>query len=562
MTSDLNDVTCPKCKHDRNPATLKKCEICGHSLAKGAAKPTALVPIALLSAFGFAIVGSGYLLLKDQVGSLLGQKPDAALVSSASKQNPAARGDLKILGDTFSGYSTFRNPAFLDTLKASGLNLQYADEFDQAKRAASLGQGQADIVVTTLDQVLKQKPAGKIVGLIDRTVGADAVVLNTKQYPQLKSLLDLTQLVKQSQGQQKVIAFAGDTPSEYLGLVLDTKFEAFNLSDFEVAKVADASEAWKKMQNPQANVAIAILWEPYVTQARQQGNTVVLSSQDTPNTIVDVMVASDQLIKSQPEKISQLLSAYYRRIDSTAQDNSQLKKDIATDGKLSAAEATAVLKGINFFTSLETQRWLTDGTLQKRIGSTAAVLTLAGKLDQVPPQPQSLFSDRFMKRAIANTQQLVDLVRASDPQLAARLAGTQAPPAVGSQPSTAQVQSAPNIGNLALQGQVGFDTGSAQLTSDGQKTLKTLRQEIEEFNTQTVAVRIIGHTSQTGAADLNQSLSQQRAQVVVDYLRTLGLKHKIIAQGKGFSEPLAGVSPENIQNQRTEIRLVRINEQR
>jgi OmpA-OmpF porin, OOP family len=559
MTNDFNFVKCPKCEHDRNAATLKKCEICGHPLGKGAAKPSALIPIALISAFGLGIAGSGYFLLKDQVGKLFGKKPDAALVSGTSNQNSAARGDLKILGDTFSGYSTFRNPAFQSSLKASGLNLQYADEFDQAKRAASLGQGQADIVVTTLDQFLKQKPAGKVVALIDRTVGADAVVLNTKQYPQLKSLLDLTQLVKQSPDKQKVMTFAGDTPSEYLGLVLDTKFEAFNLSDFEVAKVADASEAWKKMQDPNENVAIAVLWEPYVTQARQQGNTVVLSSQDTPNTIVDVMVASDKLIQSQPEKISQLLDAYYRRIDSTVQDNSQLKKDIAEDGKLSPTEASAVLKGINFFTSLETQRWLTDGTLEKRIGSTAAVLALAGKLDQVPTQPKSLFSDQFMKGAIANTQKLVDLIRASDPQLAARLAGTQTAAAAGSQPSTTQVQSAPNIGNLALQGQVGFDTGAAQLTSSGQKTLNTLRQEIEEFNTQTVAVRIIGHTSKTGSAALNQTLSQQRAQVVVDYLRSLGLKHKIIAQGKGFSEPLAGKSPADSQNQRTEIRLVRIN---
>lgn len=114
-------------------------------------------------------------------------------------------------------------------------------------------------------------------------------------------------------------------------------------------------------------------------------------------------------------------------------------------------------------------------------------------------------------------------------------------------------------GHSLGQGQVSFDIGSAQLTSDGQKTLNKLRQEIEEFNTQTVAARIIGHTSQTGTVALNQTLSQQRAQVAVDYLRSLGLKHEIIAQGEGFSEPLAGKSPADSQNQRTEIRLVRIN---
>jgi OmpA-OmpF porin, OOP family len=540
-----------------NQALFKKCTNYGNAFEKGAAKPTALVLLSLLSACGLAISGFGYLM-----AHLLGSKPDTARVSNPLihvSQKSKASGKFKILGDTFSGYSTFRNSAFSNELKASGLNVQYADEFDQAKRAASLGSGEADILVTTLDQFLKQKPAGKVVGLIDRTVGADAVVLNTKQFPQLKSLLDLTQLVKQSQGKPKVMTFAGDTPSEYLGLVLDTKFEAFNFSDFEVVKVADASDVWKKMQDPKGNVAIAVLWEPYVTHARKQGNTVILSSQDTPNTIVDVIVASDHLIQAHPEEITQFLGAYYHRIDRAAQENTQLQKDIAEDGKLSPTDAASVLKGINFFSSLETQRWLSDGTLEKRIGSTAAILTLAGKLDQVPAQPKTLFSDQFIKVAIANTQKLINLVRASDPQLASRLEGSQAVTATGKPSSKIQIQSAPNIGNLALKGEVSFDVESAELTSEGKKTLNILSKEIAEFNTQTVAVRIIGHTSQSGDAALNQNLSQIRAQVVANYLRSLGLKHKILAQGKGFSDSLAGVSSTDSQNQRTEIRLIRIN---
>lgn len=265
--------------------------------------------------------------------------------SSSSKQN-----QMTVLGDTFSGYSTFRSAALQEALKEVGVTLRYQDEFEQAKRAELLNQGKADFLVTTLDQFLKQKPQGKIVGLIDRTVGADAVVLNTKKYPSLKSLLELTNLVQQrSQGQKLGITFAGDTPSEYLALVLSTKFEAFRLSDFQVNKVADASDAWKKLQDPSQNLAVAVIWEPYVTQARQKGYTVVLSSKDAPEAIVDVIVASDRLIQSQPQKISDLLAAYYRRIDANVRDASQLQKQIAQDGKLSSTEANAVLQGIDFW---------------------------------------------------------------------------------------------------------------------------------------------------------------------------------------------------------------------
>lgn len=477
-------------------------------------------------------------------------------------QPSRARGTLSILGDTFSGYSTFRSPAFQDALAEVGLTLQYADEFDQAARAERLSQGDVDLLVTTLDQFLQQRPQGKIVGLIDRTVGADAVVLNTQQFPDLRSLNDLTRLIQQAQaqGQRLGIAFAGDTPSEYLALVLDTKFEAFNLADFQITEVADASEAFALMQDPANNIAIAVLWEPYVTQARQQGHTVVLSSQDAPGTIVDVLVASDRLIQSNPEILNEFLAAYYRRIDANVRDSSQLQTQIAEDGNLSASDASAILQGIEFFTSVEAQSWLTDGTLERRIVATAAVLTLSGRIPNVPDTPASLFTQEFITRAATNTQTLIDLIRADNPELADRLAGQgRAINAPAPQLEASQVQVAPDIGNLQVQGQVEFATGSAQLTAQGQQTLNALTTEIAEFNPQTVAVRVIGHTSSTGTADLNLRLSQERAQAVVDYLRGRGIQHNIVAEGKGFSEPLPGIPSEDSRNQRTEIRLVRVN---
>jgi OmpA-OmpF porin, OOP family len=497
---------------------------------------------------------------------LLG-KVSPGLVPGFTGQTPTAvdrqgTKQLTLLGDTFSGYSTFRSAALNDALKESGLSLRYEDEFDQAKRAERLNQGKADLVVTTLDQFLKQKPQGKIVALIDRTVGADAVVLNTKKYPQLKSLLDLSQLVAQtrSQGQQLGIAFAGDTPSEYLALVLDTKFDAFNLSDLQVTKVADASEAWNLLKDPNQNTAIGVIWEPYVSQARQQGYTVVLSSKDAPGAIVDVVVASDRLIQAQPQVISEFLESYYRRIDSNVRDSSQLQTQIAQDGKLSPSDAAAVLQGIEFFTAAEAKSWLTNGTLERRIGSTAAVLVLAGRLNEVPAEPKELFTDQFISKAASNTQTLVDLVRADNPELADRLAGkTKAIAPTTRKLTTAQIKQAPDIGNLQVRGQVSFGVGSAQLTGQSEQTLSQLAQEIAEFNTESVAVRVIGHTSRTGSASLNQALSQQRSQVVVDFLRQKGLKHTIQAEGKGFDQPLPGIAPTNARNQRTEIRLVRVN---
>lgn len=515
------------------------------------------VPILLFLALGLGVscLTFGTMWLIDQFTQpSLSREKDISVNQSINNQ-------LTLLGDTFSGYSTFRSQTFLEAVKKAGLNLRYEDEFDQAKRAERFNQGQSDLLVTTLDQFLKQQPQGKIVGLIDTTVGADAVVLNTKKYPNLKSMLALSQLVQQARnkGEQFTIVFAGDTPSEYLAQVLTTKFEEFKLSDFQIKKVADAADAWKVLQDSNQNVAVAVLWEPYVSQARQKGYTVVLSSQDLPGTIVDVIVASNRLIESQPEKISQLLKVYYRLIDTNVRNAEQLQAQIALDGKLSSTDAGAVLQGIDFFTSVEANNWMTDGTLEKRINSTAAVLVLVGKMNEVPQNPKELFTSEFIAKAAENTQNLIQQVRIDNPELADRFAGKGKAIAPMPNFNPNQIATAPNIGNLQLQGEVKFTTDSALLTDKSKKTLDKLSREIAEFNEQTIGVRVIGHTSRFGEADFNQDLSQKRAQTVANYLRDRGLKHKIVAVGKGSSQPLAGVHPEDKRNQRTEIRLVRVN---
>ncbi|MEO0648064.1 MAG: phosphate ABC transporter substrate-binding/OmpA family protein [Cyanobacteria bacterium J06650_10] len=516
----------------------------------------------------FAALGLGALLLRS-----FGQTPTSRLNLASSAEiseleeraaagsaNAAALTPLTMLADTFSGYSTFRNDDFQQALQEVGIEVDYADEFDQSLRAEALTSGDADLMMTTLDQFLQQQPQGKIVGLIDRTVGADAVVLNTKRYPQLKSLIDLEALVAQSlaAGETLSISYAEDTPSEHLARVLDAKFDNFDLADFELRPVADASEAWALMQNPTDNVAIAVLWEPYVTQAKQKGYSVVLSSDDAQNAIVDVLVASDQLLESNPDIISTLLEVYYRRIDANARDATQLQTQVAEDGDLPVDEAVTIINGIDFFTAIEAKNWMNDGTLQTRIGATAAVLKLSGELKTLPTEVGSLYTSTYVVNAANNTQTLIDLIRADNPTLADKLAGIGSLGDI-SAVSADQIQQAPDIGTLKTSGQVSFTSGSAQLTEEGTKTLVQVANELKEFNGQNVAVRIIGHTSRTGDAASNQQLSQARTSVVVERLKQLGVTLSFLPEGKGFSAPLPGIDPTDNRNQRTEIRLVRVN---
>ncbi len=502
---------------------------------------------------GGILVGGWWLY---QVGLLPGS-PASGGFTSTQANNRNVKVTLKALGDTFSGYSTLRSETFQASLIERGVGLAYADEFDQRARAQAMTEGRIDLLVTSLDQYLTHQPAGKIVALIDRTVGADAVVLNTQAYPQLQSLLDLEQLVaeQRAQGQKLKIVYAGDTPSEFLALILNTRFDNFNLADFEVETVDDASTAWQRMQQDR-RVAIAVLWEPYVTTAQQQGNTVVLSSADAPGSIVDVAVASDRLLQSNPQAVKDFVEAYYRRIDTSLQDRDLIPRQIAADGNLDPATAQTIASGIEFFTSVEAQNWMESGTLSQRIGAIAGLLVLAGRLPAPPAAPQNLYTADYLTAVAQQTAGLIDLIAQDNPELAARLQTSRAEEVV--QASAQQMQQAPNIGNLTVQGEVQFQTGSAQLTAVGQQTLDRLAAEISEFSAASVGIKVQGHTSRTGPADLNQQLSQQRADVVVSYLRGKQLPHNFFAEGLGFSQPLPGSDPAAAVNQRTVIRLVRL----
>ena len=273
--------------------------------------------------------------------------------------------------------------------------------------------------------------------------------------------------------------------------------------------------------------------------------------------MVDVVVASDDLIRSNPAAITQLLEKYYRRIDANIRDATQLQTQVAEDGNLSLSDAATVINGIDFFTATEAKNWLSDGTLAQRIESTAAILTLSNRLEGVPVEPADLYSEQFVVEAANNTQALIDLVEADNPELAAKLAGTSPTVLPTKQTPSDSQKAGTDIGNLQVRGQVSFNRDSAQLTTEGQQTLAQLANELKTFNPKTIQIRVIGYTSRSGDAKMNLALSQERAAIVAEQLRKSGVKLNILSEGKGFSEPLPGRPPESPENQRTEIRLVR-----
>jgi len=105
-----------------------------------------------------------------------------------------------------------------------------------------------------------------------------------------------------------------------------------------------------------------------------------------------------------------------------------------------------------------------------------------------------------------------------------------------------------------LSGGSHFDSGSAQLTPDGRRTLDRLAQDLSKQSIK--SIRIVGHTDSIGSSQSNLSLSYARANSVASYLASHGVNRQLInTQGLGETRPVADnrTSRGRALNRRVEI---------
>lgn len=101
-----------------------------------------------------------------------------------------------------------------------------------------------------------------------------------------------------------------------------------------------------------------------------------------------------------------------------------------------------------------------------------------------------------------------------------------------------------------------FDTGKSTLRAESNSELERLVKLMKDVPS--LKIEISGHTDNTGSATLNNTLSQDRAQAVVNYLTGKGVAaNRMTAKGYGSSNPIASnASADGRQeNRRTEFEI-------
>jgi outer membrane protein OmpA-like peptidoglycan-associated protein len=112
---------------------------------------------------------------------------------------------------------------------------------------------------------------------------------------------------------------------------------------------------------------------------------------------------------------------------------------------------------------------------------------------------------------------------------------------------------------LNMPGNITFASSSSDLNSEFFQVLDSVVQVLNKY--EKTLIEIAGHTDSSGAEDMNQRLSEQRANAVASYLKSHKiLPDRVAAFGLGENHPVAdnGTPAGRAQNRRVELTLVPI----
>ena len=102
-----------------------------------------------------------------------------------------------------------------------------------------------------------------------------------------------------------------------------------------------------------------------------------------------------------------------------------------------------------------------------------------------------------------------------------------------------------------------FNVNSAELSAGAKKDIEKLAASLKQNPGTNVIIE--GHTDNTGAYELNQKLSERRAQAVANYAKSLGVEgSRLQAKGYSYDQPIADNSTAEgrAQNRRVEVIIV------
>ena len=273
--------------------------------------------------------------------------------------------------------------------KEEGVDVELIVVTGLAERSSALSSGRIQALAAPIDYFVLSagnKVDTTTVMAIDESTGGDGIVA--------KAGIDWVQdLVG------KRVAFQHGLPAEFFIRALLTKagvsLDQLQVVDMETAQAGAAFLA--------GQVDAAVVWEPFLSRAVQEGGGHVLASTKTePNLIVDALAFTNPVVQSSPAAAQGTVNAVIRAIDYARAHPDEANGIMAPHFQLDAAKYATLLSGAAFCDLNRNRAYFgTSGQPGPifSVGRQASSIWLSAGVIKTTVDPAAIISPRFIEAA-------------------------------------------------------------------------------------------------------------------------------------------------------------------
>lgn len=298
------------------------------------------------------------------------------------------RHNVKIGLGPWVGFGPFYLAKDKGFFKEAGVDVDLVVLTGVAERNSALKAAKIDALAAPVDYFVLaagNNLVAKIVMGVDESAGGDGIVARKD----IRNVADL-------RGQK--VAFQRGLPSEFFlrALLLDAKISLNDLQTVDM-ETAQAGAAFIS-----GRLGAAVIWEPWLTKAAEEGGGHVLAStREFPNLIVDVLAFNDQFVQQKPKDVQAIVNAVLKAIDYWKDNPMDADKIMAPYFQITPEKYEAILGGLRFMDL--TRNWKYFGQQQSgpifATAQKASNIWLESGMIGAPISPENIVTSRFLGTA-------------------------------------------------------------------------------------------------------------------------------------------------------------------
>ena len=314
-----------------------------------------------------------------------------ALIATPACQKKETAPTYRIGLGPWVGFGPFYLAEQKGYFKDAGIQVDLIVLTGLSERNSALKSGRVDGLAAPVDYFVLS--AGNnltttIVMAVDESVGGDGIVANNS----IQNIHDLI---------GKRVAFQRGLPSEFF---LRALLQQNNIN-FNQLKTTDMETSQGGAAFISKQVDAAVLWEPWLSKARDDGHGHILaSSKEYPNLIVDCLAFNQSVISQHPEDVQKIVNAVLKAIEYWKQNPEDADRIMAPYFQVDAGKYAQILSGARFADMARNKVYF--GTAASPgpifdVAKRASAIWLDAKVVSAPVSPESIITTKFVREGRA-----------------------------------------------------------------------------------------------------------------------------------------------------------------